>query len=221
MFKDVLDIYNKHLPSILVLSITLVFPVTFFIQLVVVYVYESSTVLFPSIISLCLLIINFIVLFSPFSFLTHKDLSDETVSLKELYAVFFSYFFYLLLFSVIVYAISVFGSFLILMPTIIGFSIIFLLPVFVDETSMKNHFRKAWLTLKSENIAVLGDIVIISSVQILLWTILTYIIKDLENSFFFFLVLRALVNTFLYPLFYIYLARKYGQLHEDRKWGTF
>ncbi len=29
MFKDVLDIYNKHLPSILVLSITLVFPVTF------------------------------------------------------------------------------------------------------------------------------------------------------------------------------------------------
>lgn len=102
MFKDVLDIYNKHLPSILVLSITLVFPVTFFIQLVVVYVYESSTVLFPSIISLCLLIINFIVLFSPFSFLTHKDLSDETVSLKELYAVFlaisFIYYYFPLLF---------------------------------------------------------------------------------------------------------------------------
>jgi len=217
MFRDIFEIYNKHLPTILILCVSLVFPITFFIQLSIVYVYESGSFAVPSLISFCLLVINFIILFSPFSFLTIKDLQDDPFRLKELFAAFFNHFLYLLLFTIVVYAVSVLGSFLLLIPTIVGIAILMLAPIFLHEESIKGNLHNVWTTLKAENISVIGDIILIISTQLLLWSLLTYAVKDLDNSFFFFLVLRTLINTFLFPFFYIYLTRRYGLVERKRK----
>lgn len=217
MIRDVLDSYNRHLPSILLVSILLVFPISLFIQLVIIYVYKTGEFTYPSLIHLCLMFLNFTLLFAPFRLVAIKDLHDEEYKIKELFLSFFNHFAFILFFTIIVYTLAVFGFFLLLIPTILGFAFILLTPLFLDEQSIKKGFGQVWSVIVKENVSIFVDIIIIISIQSLLWGVFMYIVKGFDNSLLFYLILRAFLNTFLFPLFYLYLTRKYGAILKNEE----
>ncbi|KQL51015.1 hypothetical protein AN964_18475 [Heyndrickxia shackletonii] len=208
MIRDTIDIYNRNIINILIASILLVIPVTFFLLLASEYVYQLD-IDHPNIPIFFFVILNFTVLFPPFFIVAWKDQNDQAYRWVDMLKAFLKQFGYVLVFTLIFYIIAVYGAVLLLIPTFIGLSMILLLPLFVNKATIRDSLSSAWNILKEENIFILIDLLIIISLNLFVWSGALYIVKGFENNMFFFIILRCIINALVFPVIYIYLTIKY------------
>lgn len=217
MLRDVTNLYNRNLISIVILNLVLVIPVTFFIYCAISYFSILDTVEFSNLMTAFFIIVNFTVLFPPFLFLAKNDLNETTFRYFELLKVFFTKFGYTAILTLFFYLIAVFGSVLLFIPSILACMVILLIPLFSDEENIGNALKKVWRVVKDENIFLFIDILIVLSVNLLIWSGSLYLISNFENNNLVYLTIRVLSNAIFFPFLYFYLTVKYRKdLGDDR-----
>ncbi|HHY71923.1 MAG TPA: hypothetical protein GX497_01565 [Bacillus bacterium] len=209
MLRDIADIYNRNLISIVMLSLILVIPVTYFIYSAISYLSLLDTVELNNVIAILLIIANFTVLFPPFLYIALNELNDTSIKFIDLVKVFPSKFGFTAFLTLLFFLIAVFGSVLFFIPSIIACMFILILPLFSDEDSIRKALKKVWRVIKSEHIFILIDLLIIVSFNLLVWSSLLYLLSSFENNNLVYITIRVLVNAVVFPLIYFYLAIKY------------
>ncbi|WP_458415052.1 hypothetical protein ACNQFZ_09740 [Schinkia sp. CFF1] len=133
--------------------------------------------------------------------------------------VFFTKFGYTAILTLFFYLIAVFGSVLLFIPSILACMVILLIPLFSDEENIGNALKKVWRVVKDENIFLFIDILIVLSVNLLIWSGSLYLISNFENNNLVYLTIRVLSNAIFFPFLYFYLTVKYRKdLGDDREY---
>jgi len=209
MIRDISDIFNRNIVTILLFNLVLVIPISFFSFTAIQYFYVIDTVEMDNLIALFLIIINFTALFPPFFYLASKDLQDQPCKLIDMVKVFFRNFGYMSFITILFFMIGAFGSFFLFIPTVLSIIVIFLIPLFTDKHNIRDAFKGIWNVMKKEHILILLDIFIVLSLNLLVWSGSLYLLAGLENNGLVYITVRALLNALLFPLIYFYLTIKY------------
>ncbi|RFU67767.1 hypothetical protein D0469_13650 [Peribacillus saganii] len=209
MIRDITDMFNRHLLNIILINLVLVMPFTFFIFSAIAYFGGLETIQLNNLIIVFLIIINFTALFPPFFYMAKNDLSETPYSWMDLLKVFFGEFGYIGFFTIVLFLIGMFGSVLLFIPTVLATAAILLIPLFSDEKSIRKSISGVWKVLKEEHIFILLDVLIIAALNLLVWSGSLYLLADFENNSFVYIIVRVLLNAFLFPLIFFYLTIKY------------
>ena len=211
MFKHVLDIYNRNLVRIFALMMLVIFPVTSLIFLPITYFAEELSVFFL----VYSIIANFIICLPPFLLLTLKDLEDDKASIKEVLTFFVVQFGPLVFITFLLYTIAYYTSWMLLIPTFIIMLVLLILPFYSDLPSLKEMFIKTKEKIIEENIAIIVDLIIITSLLLLIWSFMMYFIQSYDNNIISFMLIRATLNMIIFPFIYIYLTVRYRKNKEE------
>ncbi|MGM8214852.1 hypothetical protein ACLIA0_04670 [Bacillaceae bacterium W0354] len=135
MIKDSFRIYNQYFLKILLLSTILIIPLTLFNYFATFYLYENlAEDQYPSLYALFLIVVNFTLLIPTFKKIAVTDLMDgEEASVWELCMEFIRHFGLIVFITIPLYIIGILGTGLLFIPTFICFSIILLVPFFVNQ----------------------------------------------------------------------------------------
>lgn len=216
MIREITDIYNRNLISIIGMNLIIGIPFTFFIFIALNYFYGLETVEWKNLVAGFLVILNFTALFPPFFSLAVHELRDQSIGMKKMIKVFFDKFGYIVFFTLVIYMIGMLGYFLLFIPTIIATMALLLIPLYTDKSSIKKSWESAWGMMKQENIFILLDVLIILSLNVLVWSGSLYLVAGFENNTFVYISMRVLLNAMFFPLIYFYLTIKYRKdLSED------
>lgn len=209
MLREIMDIYNSNWNQILVWSLLIIFPVTSLSFLFLIYFNWSEDVLIPEYLSGFAVFINFIICIPPFMEMVIKTKHDEVINASEGLVVFVKQFGLLFISTIVLYFIVIVGVSFLLIPTFIALLFLLVFPFFSDGKSVKNVFLKTAHTIKRENFALLGDLLIIFSVNIACWGITMIFLSQFENNVLSFIIIRNLLNICMFPFLYIYLTLRY------------
>ncbi|WP_071396392.1 hypothetical protein [Bacillus tuaregi] len=209
MIRDISDILNRNIVTILLFNLVLVIPISFFIFTAIQYFYVIDTVEMVNLIALFLIIINFTALFPPFFYLASRDLQDQPCHLIDMVKVFFRNFGYMSFITILFFMIGALGSFFLFIPTILSIMVIFLIPLFCDKHTILEAFKGIWRVVKKEHISILLDIFIVLSLNLLVWSGSLYLLANFENNSLVYITVRVLLNALFFPLIYFYLTIKY------------
>ena len=209
MFREIMDIYNSNWNQILVWSLLIIFPVTTLSFLFLIYFNWSEDVLIPEYLSGFAVFINFIICIPPFMHMVIRTKHDEPINSSEGLVIFVKQFGLLFISTIVLYFIAIIGASFLLIPTFIAFVFLLVFPFFSDSKSVKAVFLKTMHTIKRENFALLGDLLIIFSVNIACWGITIIFLSQFENNVLSFIIIRNLLNICMFPFLYIYLTLRY------------
>ncbi|QPC48279.1 hypothetical protein [Mangrovibacillus cuniculi] len=218
MIRDIRDLYNRNLLSIIFISCLLVIPYSIFTLSMIEYVQTSIFIELDNIVAVFFIILNFSVLVPPYLYLVKKDYREEEIKVTEALKLFTTSFGYIFFFSFLFYAIGTLGSILLFIPSIIAALFLFLLPLYADKESIKESLQKVLQTLKKEHLFIFLDILLILCLNYLIWSGAVYLIDSFENNTFVYMLIRSLLNAIFLPIIYFYLFYKYrldlGDHHE-------
>jgi len=209
MFREIMDIYNSNWNQILVWSLLIIFPVTSLSFLFLIYFNWSEDVLIPEYLSGFAVFINFIICIPPFMEMVIKTKHDEVINASEGLVVFVKQFGLLFISTIVLYFIVIVGVSFLLIPTFIALLFLLVFPFFSDSISVKNVYQKTIHTIIRENFALLGDLLIVFSLNIACWGITMIFVSQYENNILSFLIIRILLNIIIFPFLYIYLTLRY------------
>jgi hypothetical protein len=210
MLRETFYIFNQNVIRIIVMSLVLVVPISYFFQFFIIYFQESAHIELPGLFTLCVIILNFTVLFPPFYQIAKSYIRDEEISMKEVLRSFSDHFFLILLGTIVLFVVMLAGIPLLLVPTVLAMAFLLVLPMIVSEDfSLKEMVQRAWLLIKRENISIFGDILFIVSLQVLLWWGLTSLVASMQNNLLVYITLKVMLYTLLFPVLYIFLTLKY------------
>ena len=209
MIREILDIYNSNWNQILVWSLLIIFPVTTLSLIFLIYFNWSEDILIPEYLSGFVIFINFIICIPPFMKMVIRTKNDESINSTEGLVFFVKQFGIIFVMTIVLYFIAIVGASFLLIPTFMALLILLVFPFFLDSKSVKNVYVKTIHTIKRENFALLGDLLIIFSLNIACWGITMFFISQYENNIISFLIIRILLNIFMFPFLYIYLTLRY------------
>ncbi|MGI8386739.1 hypothetical protein [Robertmurraya sp. P23] len=209
MLRDVADLYNRNITNILLICLILVVPFTFFNYAAIVYIMNLDTLEYANIPALALWVLNFTILFPPFFLIAKKDATDQEVNLKEILSFFIMRFGFVSIITVSFFVIGMFGSILLFIPTFFAVLVILLFPLYTDRENIGEAMKGVWEIILKEHIFLLLDVLIIVSLNVLVWSGSLYLLSGFENNTLVFIVLRALINSLVFPIVYFYLTFKY------------
>lgn len=195
-------------------SFIIILPITVLSFLAMVYLNGMEKITMPEYYSGWLLVLNFVLCVPPFLMLVIKDYRDEDVSTKEGIVFFLKQMGLVLLFSSLLYLIAVWGMIIFFIPTIIAFLFILIFPFFTEIKNMKEILRRTALKIADENIALIGDILVVISLNIAIWAAIMAVIQQFDNNIIAFLLIRVVMNMIVFPLLYIYLTLRYREENE-------
>lgn len=215
MFKDSLDIYNRNLLKIILLGLVLVVPVSIFCFQAIFYVFQEVDTQYANIYAALITLINFTLLYPPFIRIALSEVNDEESStLRELIKEFVNGFGMIIIFTLALFTIAVWGIVLIV-PSIICVILLILFPLFIDQKKVSHIFKNIGNVLIKENFFILIDLLIILSINLLAWSGITFLLSSFDNNFYVYVISRSLINAALFPLIYIYLTLKYKNGGEE------
>lgn len=209
MIREILQIYSRHLYSIIFLSIVIIFPITSLIFTAILYLNEINGLTSQTYIAGFLLLINFILCAPPFLKLVLLDLQDEKMRWREGLQFFVKQFGPLFLTSVVLYLTALYTMWLFLIPSILILMYLLIIPYYSDINSYKSMMKHAGSKLIDENISVLIDLVIVFSVTLLVWSGMMWFMQNFQNNLFGYMLIRVILNIFTLPLVYFYLSLRY------------
>jgi hypothetical protein len=209
MLRDVADLYNRNIIQILLICLILVIPITFFNYSAIVYITGLDALEYANIPAFCIWILNFTMLFPPFFLIAKMDAADKETSVKNIILFFLSKFGAVAFITIALFIVGIAGSFLFLIPTVLAVIIILLFPLFTDHPHIGGSLKNVWKVVKNEHVFILLDVIIIVSLNVLVWSGSLYLLESFENNTFVFVTLRALVNALIFPILYFYLTYKY------------
>lgn len=211
MIKTSFEIYNRYLIKIMILSLVVVIPFSLFIYFSTYYLYDYlDTDQYPNLYMIYFLILNFISIVPIYRKLTKRDLDDEEEpTVWELAKEFFEHFGVILLISLPLFLIAILGTVLAFIPTIISAIFILIFPFFVDNLKLKHIFSKTGRILKQENIFVIFDLLVVVSIQVLIYSLLMQMFVNFDSNIYVYGGIRAIVNAIIFPLLIFYLTQRY------------
>src|SRR5690625_1084938 len=217
MIKESFRIYNDHLIKILILSVMIVIPLTLFNYFATYYFYTNlQEDQYPAMYAFFLIVVNFTLLIPVFKKLAVSDLLDEDdVSIWELSYEFIRHFGLIMLVTIPLYIVGMLGSSLLFIPTFICFSIILLVPFFVNQDKIRDVFKKVGRVFRDENIFLLLDCLVIVCLQVLVWSLFSLSFESFENNFYVYAVSIAIINALIYPVLIFYLTMRYVNIDSE------
>ncbi|MFC7685692.1 hypothetical protein [Ureibacillus sp. GCM10028918] len=222
MIREIFDIYNRNWSQITFWSILIILPVTVITFLSMIYVSGSESSIAPHYFSGLAIFLNFILCIPPFVKMVMVDRQDETVKPADGIAFFCKQFGLLLVVSSILYFIAFIGMYLLFIPTVVALILLLVFPFFSEGRSIREIFYQSAIAIKRENIALIGDILVIVFVNLGIWLIVLLFLEQYDNNLLAFLLIRSIINIFIFPFFYIYLTLRFrknsANLLADERW---
>ncbi|MEH7883197.1 hypothetical protein V7654_02625 [Bacillus sp. JJ1609] len=217
--KESLSVYNRNLLKIMLISLVLLLPAQFIVYGWMLYLEEIEAMKYLNIISLFLYILLFTVVAPPYIKVALSDFNDEEIDLKENALLFVKNFGVLFIMAPVLFLIGLFGSFLLLIPTILSLGVLFLIPLFLEsEESLGQIIRKTMMVLREKYLEMTAYLLFTLSVNILFWYLFTNIVSYFESNILTYIIIRILINLIIFPLFYIVLVRMFHPgLQADRE----
>lgn len=209
MIREIFDIYNSNWNQILVWSLLIIFPVTSLSLIFLIYFNWSEDVLIPEYLSGFVIFINFIICIPPFVKMVIRTKNDESINSTEGLVAFVKQFGILFVMTIVLYFIAIVGASFLLIPTFIALLFLLVFPFFSDSTSVKSLYKQTIHTIKRENFALLGDLLVVFSLNIACWGITMIFVSQYETNILSFLIIRVLLNIVIFPFLYIYLTIRY------------
>ena len=209
MIRDVFEIYNRNLLQIMAWSFLIIMPVTILSYFSILYVNDLDGVNRPESYAGWFLVMNFVLCIPPFLMMTIFDYRDEKVSIKKGILFFLKQFGLILLFTSVLYLIALWGMVLLFIPTFIAFLFIIVFPFFSEMTDIRTLLRRTASKIAEENISLIGDFLIVISLNVAIWTTIMFVIDQFENNILAYLSIRVVLNMLVFPLLYIYLTMRY------------
>ncbi|UOQ83625.1 hypothetical protein [Gracilibacillus salinarum] len=211
MIKNSFEIYNRHLLKIMTISLVIVIPISLFLYFATFYVYDSlETNQYPNLYMLFFIIMNFVCIIPMYRKLAQSDVEDEEEpTIWELMKEFIKHFGMVLVISLPLYVIALFGAPLAFIPTAICGAIMLVFPFCVHNVDLKKVLAKTGGILKRENIFILFDLVVVVSSQILIYSVLMQAFVNFDNNFYVYSITRAIVNAAIFPFLIFYLTQRY------------
>lgn len=212
MIKTSFEMYNKYLIKIMMISLMIVIPLSLFVYFSVYYLSDYLAAdQYPHLYIMFLLIMNFICVVPVYRKLTKSEMDDEEEPTTiELVKEFFGHFGVILLVSLPLFMIAIYGIVLAFIPTIICSALILVFPFYVHELNFKSILNKTGSVLIRENILIVLDLMIIISAQILIYSLLMLAFSNFESNIYVYGIIQALVNAVVYPLLIFYLTQRYA-----------
>lgn len=209
MIRNVFDIYNRHWSQILTWSFLIILPVTIFSYLSMVYVYSSNEGITPHYIAGLAVFLNFILCIPPFVKMVLIDKQDDVFKPVDGLIFFVKQFGLLVILTSMIYWIAIVGILFLFIPTLLGLLFLLVFPFFSEGQSVKTVIANTMKTIVRENISLLGDLIVIISMNIGLWVAMLQFLAQFENNLLAYMIIRVVLNILVFPLLYIYLTLRY------------
>ncbi|KGR76452.1 hypothetical protein [Ureibacillus sinduriensis] len=209
MIRDILDIYNRNWSQILIWSFVLILPVTAVSFLSMIYVYSSEYINSPEYFSVFAIILNFIICIPPFMKMVIVYKQDHSINSLEGISYFVKQFGILFIFTGILYFIAVVGIYFLFIPTILALVFLLIFPFFSEGRNVKEVYKNTIQAMMRENVSLIGELIVIFSINIGCWVIMMLFLSQYENNIFAFMVFRVLLNALVFPFLYIYLTLRF------------
>ncbi|WP_458415045.1 hypothetical protein ACNQFZ_09705 [Schinkia sp. CFF1] len=210
MFKDVIYYYNLGILKILGFTSLIVLPFQLFMYGWIHYFSQLDLDYIENLLVLYMYVLLFIATQKPFSKLYRHLRMDEEYSLKSMVHDFVSSFGFVFFGGIIVFVFSYIGTVFFVIPGLVILSFAFLLPFYEeDDKTLKATLSKAKSFYRQNFISIFGDILLWTSVNMLIWAILMNGLAFIEVNLMIYTVLRIVINLFLFPIIYFYVTEKY------------
>lgn len=220
MFKDVIYFYNLGVLKILGFTALIVLPFQLFMYGLVHYFSQLDLDHIENLLVLYMYVLMFIATQKPFSKLYSHLRRDEEYSIKNMVRDFSSSFGLVFFGGIIVFIFSYIGTLLFIIPGLIILSFAFLLPFYKEEyRTLKTSLSKAKSFYQQNYVSIFGDILLWTSINMLVWTILANGLSLIEVNLLIYTFLRIIINLFLFPFIYFYIAEKYYFLSNNLQYG--
>ncbi|HWL12793.1 MAG TPA: hypothetical protein VNQ57_07355 [Ureibacillus sp.] len=221
MIRDIFEIYNRNWSQIFVWSLLIILPVTTISFLSMIYVFNNGESIAPHFFTGLSLLLNFIICIPPYMKMVLIDQQDDTFKPAEGILFFCKQFGILLIFTSLVYFIAYLGMFLLFIPTVLALIFLLVFPFFSEQRSVKEVMSQSVKAIARENVSLIGDLLVILSINLGIWAIITLFFEQYDNNLLAYLIIRIALNMLVFPFFYIYLTLRYrtttkGQLADER-----
>lgn len=220
--KRALSIYLDHFLIILLLFITIVFPLqlvafTFSSQSFTLFGFSISSIIISTVIQL--FILNIVQV--PFVYLASKICSDQEVKIGKLYSTFVMMIVPVSIMNIYYFVSIMIGTALFIIPGVFMFILAFLFPYVAihEKTSGMELYKKTYRIGRLGFIDMIVLVFIIVCLNALTWSMSTNGLRyfDLHNDFLTILLLRQLINGFILPYFVIVVTLNYYDWDTERK----
>src|SRR5699024_4449789 len=211
MIKTSLEIYNRYLIKIMMVSLIIVIPFSLFIYFSMYYMYDYLEAdQYPNL-YIFFIVLNFICIVPMYRKLTTCDIDgEEEPTVWELVKVFFEHFGMILLISLPLYIIAVVGVALAFIPTAISGGLLLVFPFFILYLNFIEVLMQTCSILKRENIFIFLDLIVVASTQILIYSLLMQAFASFESNIYVYGIMRAIVNACIFPFLIFYLTQRYS-----------
>lgn len=209
MVRDILDIYNRNWSQILIWSLVIILPVTTISFLSMIYVNSSEYINAPEYFSVFTIILNFIICIPPFMKMVIVFKQDHSINCVEGVYHFIKQFGILFIFTGFLYFIALIGIYFLFIPTILALVFLLIFPFFSEGRNVKEVYTNTIQAMMRENVSLIGELIMILSINIGCWLIMMLFLSQYENNIFAFLVIRVLLNAIVFPFLYIYLTLRF------------
>lgn len=215
MLKDIFYYYNQSLLKILGFTIIVLLPVQIFLYGWIYYFNQLDLDKIETVLALYVYILMFVITQKPFIELYKHLKVNEDYSLKSMLKTFVTSFGFVFFGSLFIFCLSYIGITLFIIPGLILLTVAFFLP-FYDSNGETIKFvaKKALNFYKSRFFSIIRDLLILASVNVLIWALFVNGIAQFEMNLITYTILRILINLFIFPLIYFYLAERYEKIAE-------
>ena len=143
MFRETFGIYNRNLLKIMLIGLLVVLPVSIFCFQAISYVFTDVSSKYSNIYATFFIVINFTLLYPPFIRITLQDINDgDSASIKDLIIAFVNDFGLIVLFTLGLYFLALWGIGLAFIPTIISLVLLVIFPLFVDQKKITSVIKQ-------------------------------------------------------------------------------
>lgn len=214
MIREILDIYNRNWNQILIWSTIIILPITTFTFFSMIFLNVSEDILAPHYFMGFIFILNFILCIPPFFKMVIIDQQDEVI--KSIDGIFFfvKQFGLYFLITGVFYFIAYLGMYLLFIPTLFALFFLLVFPFFSENRSLKEIFTQTVQAIVKENFALIGDLIIILSINLGIWLGMMLFFGQYENNIFAYLIIRIVLNILVFPFIYIYLTLRFRRSNE-------
>jgi hypothetical protein len=209
MIREIIDIYNRNLLLILLLSLLIIFPITIAGYFAIMLSFEIDNLSTPSYFAGLLLLINFVICAPPFLKLVLIDMEDDKMTMKQGFLFFIKQLGPLLVITILLYFAAIYSMWMFFIPSVLILIFLLVFPYFSDEKQLKKMVSKTIKKVVDENFVILIDLIIVISLSLLVWAIMMYFMQNYENNIYGYMILRGVLNVISLPLIYIYLSLRY------------
>jgi hypothetical protein len=222
-FKEGLELYNRQLLKIILVTVTIFLPMYLFVTGWIVFFQQTMEIELINYYLLFFYILLFITILPPYIAIAKSDLEEEEITYWELWKSFLTQFGLLVMATLVLYSFAVAGVFFLYIPSFIALGFLLLFPLYInDRDKISEMIKNAWVGFKTSFLDLLLFIVLALSVNLLVWYLLSSGISYFESNLLTYTILRMIINLIVFPYFFILLTINFHpDFRKSKKWDVY